>query len=591
MEDFAIVDAQGRGRAGDMDPADQWVFNPETGSYELRLPSQGGRGAPSGAARPATPRPRSPHEESHGPAEGGRAAARRQQSQSREDAGQVPGPRSRRAGAAGNGPRSSRRKAKPKRSTKRKILMWGGGSLAFLTITACAGGYFYVQHLNDNITKVDIGHDGPVTTDGKPMNLLIVGTDSREGKGNTGYGDKGSVGHADTNLLMHVSADRSNATVLSIPRDLITDIPDCEVTQSDGTKKIISGLQGYRYNKSLGQSGRTPACTVKTAEKVTGLHIDHFLMADFNAVKSLSTAVGGVDVCVTHAVHDSNSHLNLPKGHSTVKGEQALAFVRTRHSIGFSSDLSRIQLQQQFLSSLIRKLKSNDTLTDPSKLFDLADVATKSLTVDNSIGKVNKLVTLAKDLRRVDPKNITFLTVPVLDNPDQTGRLEYSVVLQQSKAEALFKMVQADTSLTKTGKAKKKGDKKKEKVQKAPASEVRVDVLNGGGPVGAAQSTVTWMQNDHGMKLSTNAGNAPKPVDKTVLEYAPNQAGQAATLADLMGLPDSALKKTSGDAGPKDPMTLTLGSDFTKAGDPIKAPDKAPADIKTINAAKSICAS
>ena len=328
---------------------------------------------------------------------------------------------------------------------------------------------------------------------------------------------------------------------------------------------------------------------MKTAEKITGLHIDHFLMADFNAVKNLSTAVGGVDVCVTHSVHDPNSHLDLPKGHSTVKGEQALAFVRTRDSIGFSSDLSRIQLQQQFLSSLIRKLKSNDTLTDPSKLFDLAEVATKSLTVDNSIGKVNKLVTLAKDLRRVDPKNITFLTVPVLDNPDQTGRLKYSVVLQEAKAESLFKMVRADNSLTKTDKGKKKDSKKK--VKKAPASEVRVDVLNGGGPVGAAQSTVTWMQNEHGMTLSTNAGNAPKPVDETVLEYAPNQADQAATLADLMGLPDSALKKTSGDAGPKDPMTLTLGSDFTKAGDPIKAPDKAPADIKTINAAKSICAS
>jgi LCP family protein required for cell wall assembly len=586
MEDFAIVDAQGRGRAGDMDPADQWVFNPQTGSYELRLPSQGGHGAPSGAARPATPRPRSPREESHGPAEGGRAAARRQQSA--EDAGQVPGPRSRRAGAAGTGPRNSRRKAKPKRSAKRKILMWGGGSLAFLTITACTGGYLYLQHLNDNITKVDIGEDNPATTDG-PMNVLVIGTDSRQGKGNSGYGDKGSVGHADTNLLMHVSADRSNATVMSIPRDLIVDIPDCEVTKSDGSKEVVSGLTGFRFNKSLGQSGRSPACTVKTAEKLTGLHINHFLMADFNAVKDLTTAVGGVEVCVTHPVHDEDSHLDLPAGHSVVKGEQALAFVRTRHSFGFESDLSRIEAQHQFLSSLIRKLKSNDTLTDPGKLLDLAEVATKSLTVDTGIGSVNKLMTFAKDLRQVDTDNITFLTVPVLDNPDQSGRLQYSVVLQQPAAEQLFKMVRADKSLTKTDKGKKKDGKKKEKVEKAPASEVRVDVLNGGGPVGAAQGTVAWMQNEHGMRLSTNAGNAPQEVEKTVLEYAPNQADQAATLADLMGLPDAALKKTSEDAGPKQPMTLTLGADFTKAGDPIEAPDKAP--VKTSNAGHEKCMS
>jgi LCP family protein required for cell wall assembly len=468
--------------------------------------------------------------------------------------------------------------------------MWGGGSLGLVLITACTGGYLYLQHLNDNLTKVDIGKgDGPVTTEGEPMNILVVGTDSRQGKGNTGYGDKGSVGHADTNLVMHVSADRSNATVMSIPRDLITDIPDCEVTKPDGSTKVIPGLHDFRFNKSLGQTGRTPACTVKTAEQITGLKIDHFLMADFNAVKDLSTAVGGVSVCLEHPVHDPNSHLNLPAGHSVVKGEQALAFVRTRDSIGFSSDLSRIQMQQQFLSSLIRKLKSNDTLTDPGKLMDLAEVATRSLTVDTGLGSVNKLVTLAKDLRRVDPKNITFLTVPVVDNPNQSGRFKYSVVLNEAKSTPLFRMVQADKSLTKTDKGKKKDSKKKEKVQKAPASEVRVDVLNGGGPVGAAQSTVTWLQNEHGVRLSTNAGNAPQQVDKTVLEYAPNQAGQAAALADMMGLPDSALKKTSADAGPKDPMTLTLGPDFTKAGEPIDAPHKAPEGIQQANAGDERC--
>lgn len=584
MEDFAIVDAQGRGRAGDMDPADQWVFNPQTGSYELRLPTdQGGHGTQSGTARP-TPRQRGPRDGAHQSAgHGGRAAAR---DASRDDAARVPGQRSRRAAASSSGGRG-RRKAKPKRSAKRKILIWGGGSLALLTVTACSAGYFYIDHLNDNITKVDIGEDNPATTDG-PMNILIVGTDSRQGEGNTGYGDKGSVGHADTNLLMHVSKDRSNATVMSIPRDMITDIPDCQVTKPDGSKKIIPGEQDVRFNTSLGQEGRTPACTVKTAEKITGLHINHFLMADFNAVKDLSTAVGGVDVCVEHPIHDADSHLNLPAGHSVVKGEQALAFVRTRHSVGFGSDLSRIQLQQQFLSSLIRKLKSNDTLTDPGKLLDLAEVATKSLTVDTGIGSVNKLVTLAKDLRRVDPKNITFLTVPVLDNPQDPA----TVILDKAKAEPLFKMVQADKSLTKTEKAKKKDDKKKEKVDKAPASEVRVDVLNGGGPVGAAQGTVSWLQNEHGVRLSTNAGNATEQVDKTVLEYAPNQAGQAATLADLMGLPDSALKKTSTDAGPRDPMTLTLGPDFEEAGQPLTAPDKAPDGIQRVNASdKSLCAS
>ncbi|MFC6067446.1 LCP family protein [Streptomyces ochraceiscleroticus] len=585
------MDAQGRGQAGDMDPADQWVFDPNTGNYELRLdagsksaPRQAGRraAAPSATAPGSSRRDRRLQER-------GRSVDSDRDTPTRE----LPAQRNRRAGgraghrsAAAAAPAAStgRRKPKPKASKKKKALYWGAGVMGFVLVAGCTGAYFMYQHLDGNISKVDVGINNDAVTEG-PVNILIIGTDAREGKGNEGYGDMGSVGHADTTILMHVSADRTNATALSIPRDMVTDIPDCPTTMKDGTKKTIPGETGVRFNTSLGQEDRDPGCTWRTVEKLTGLKINHFMMADFNAVKELSTAVGGVEVCAGKDIDDPKSHLRLKAGRHIVKGEQALAFVRTRHTVGFGSDLSRIELQQQFLSSMIRKMKSGGTLSNPSKLWSLSNAATKALTVDTGIGSASKLMDLAKDLSRVDVKNVTFATVPVLDNPDDPA----TVILDKAKAEPLFKMVQADHSLTKTKKEKSK--KKAKPVTKAPAAEVRVDISNGGGPLGAAQETVDWLQNDKGAPLTTNAGNAATTLDTTRLEYAPNQAGQAATLAEWMGLPKSAMKQTSGDAGPKVPMKLILGKDFTGAGEPIAAPDKAPDGVQNVNADdKNVCA-
>lgn len=580
------MDAHGRRDAGDIDPADQWVFNPNTGSYELRLTAADETpGSYGGGDRP-TPR--------------GRRAASPASTESDRDTTQLQVPSQRRSqkshseGAdsaeAGEGGRraaaSSRRKPKAKLSRKQKVLRWGGGSLGLILIAGCTGGYLLYQHFNNNIDKVDVGINNPAVTDG-PVNILVIGTDKRTGK-NKGYGDAGSPGHADTTLLFHVSADRSNATAVSIPRDMITDIPECPTKQDDGSTKTIPGEQGVRFNTSLGQSGRDPGCTWRTVQKITGVEVNHFMMADFNAVKELSSAVGGVEVCVAKDINDPKSHLKLDAGKHTIEGEQALAFVRTRHSVGLGSDLSRIELQQQFLSAMIRKMKSSNTLSDPGKLFDLANAATKALTVDTGIGSVKKLIDLGKDLRRVNTENITFTTAPVVDNPDDPA----SVVLNEAKATPLFKMLQQDKSLTKTKKDKK--DKKKDDglkgVKPAPASEVRVDISNGGGPVGAAQSTVTWLQNEEGVSLSTNAGNAGT-IPKTQLEYAPNQEEQAAALAKMMGLPGSALKKASAEAGPKDPMKLTLGEDFKGAGEPIEAPEEAPDGVKEVNANdKNMCA-
>lgn len=264
-------------------------------------------------------------------------------------------------------------------------------------------------------------------------------------------------------------------------------------------------------------------------------------------------------------------------------GEQALAFVRTRHTVGFGSDLSRIELQQQFLSSLIRKLKSS-AFSSPGKLYDVSQAATKALTVDTGIGTASKLLDFGTDLKKVDIDKVTFATVPVLDNPDDPA----TVIMDKAKADPLFAMVRADHTLAKGKKGK---GKKSAPVKKAPAERVRVDVSNGGGPIGSAQETVDWLQNSKAAKLSTNAGNAPSKLAATRLEYAPNQADQAATLADWMGLPKSALKKSGQNAGDRQPMKLVLGKDFKAPGSPIEAPTETPDGVQNVNADdKNICA-
>ncbi|MFF5506466.1 LCP family protein [Streptomyces roseolus] len=578
------MDAHSRGRADEIDPADQWVLNPQTGNYELRLDHSAGQ-SPAGTTGSST----RPPARSTAPAEAPVPGQRRRRPAER-DAPEPGTSRGRRV------PPQSRRKRKPGASRKKKVLLWTGGTMAFVLVGGAVGAYAIYNRLNNNLDVVEVigKNKSAGFRKGEAFNIVIIGTDKRTGAGNAGYGDKNSPGHADTTILFHVSKDRSNATAVSIPRDLKTNIPECQVKDGDGIKTIPAEAD-VRFNVSLGQNGRDPGCVMRTVEELTGVEVDHFMMADFNAVKEMTTAVGGVKVCVEKPVDDPKSHLKLPAGESIVQGEQALAFVRTRHSFGNESDLDRIKVQQQFLGSMIRQMKSDDTLTDPGKLFDLADAATKALTVDAGIGSLTKLQDLAGELAGIDAKNIAFATLPVIDNPAE--KVKATVVPHPTKAPQLYAMLQSDTSLTEVKKKEQAAKSAQAKAQaallegeRAPSTEVRVDVYNGSGIQGAAQSTINWLQNDQGVLRSTNKSNAPEKAAKTTLEYAPNQADQARALADMMGLPATALKQGTADAAEREPMTLVLGSDFKGAGVPITGPAKAPKDLGEVAADKQVCA-
>jgi len=326
------------------------------------------------------------------------------------DAGRPQGGRAAaRAAARSRGGKRARR-ARPVSRAQRVLKILAISLSALIVVTAGAGWWFY-DHLNGNIHSLSLdGKGGTEKADAfgrTPINILVMGSDGRTSAADCKLGGGcaktgvQSGSNADVEMVLHISADRSNATVMSIPRDTMTQVPACKNNENG---QSTPGYYG-QINSAL-QYG--PACQVATVHQLTGITIDHFVKLDFSGVVKMSDAVGGVPVCVSDDVYDTYSHLKLSKGTHTLKGVAALEFVRSRHGFGDGSDLGRTISQHIFLSAMIRKFKSAGTLTDPTAVYGLADAATKALTVDDGLGSVKKLIALASDVNKVPTKRITF---------------------------------------------------------------------------------------------------------------------------------------------------------------------------------------
>jgi LCP family protein required for cell wall assembly len=320
-------------------------------------------------------------------------------------------------------------------------------------VTAGAGWWAY-QHLDGNIRSVSLtegvgrgkdasaGKEEPDAFGRTPINILVIGSDGRTSKKDCklggGCADSG-VQHeqrADVEMVLHISADRSNATVMSIPRDTMVQVPACRNPETgastNGYRGMVNGALTY------GQ-----ACQVAAVHQLTGIPIDHFVQLDFSGVVKMSDAVGGVSVCVSDDVYDTYSHLKLAKGDHTLKGYAALAFVRSRHGFGDGSDLGRTYAQHIFLSSLIRTAKSAGTLANPAKVYRLADAATKAITVDDGLGSIKKLIGLARDADKVPADRFTFTTMQSVPDPADRNR-----VVPARAAAALFAAIAGDRDLS-----------------------------------------------------------------------------------------------------------------------------------------------
>jgi len=272
-----------------------------------------------------------------------------------------------------------------------------------------------------------------------PINVLVMGSDTREGANAKGTGTVADTpGLSDTTILLHLSADRQFAYGVSLPRDAMVQRPACR--RKDGKGVDPGGLTQFNAAYAIGG----PACTVKTVEDLTGVRINHFVVVDFVGFKAMVNAINGVTICVPSAVNDTVGHIQLPAGTYKVTGQQALDYVRVRHDLGASTgDIGRMKRQQAFISAMIQKVVSAGTLANPVRLLKFLDAATNSLTTDPGFANLKQLASLGSSLKSIGLDNVKFITVPWQPWPQDTNRVEWA-----PQAGQLWRLIRRDRPLT-----------------------------------------------------------------------------------------------------------------------------------------------
>lgn len=332
---------------------------------------------------------------------------------------------------------------KPSRH-KRNVWLTVGISQVVLAALTVGGVTLAYNHLNGNIKdgediahqtekvlpddvqeKIDDGDDDVK----EPLNILVLGSDSRDGAGNDIDGLTGGGQRADTTILLHVSANRQNAYGVSLPRDAIVDRPDCNlkggevVPGEDAVMFNTAFAVGYDANET--ESGGAQ-CAVQTVESLTGIYIDHFVVLDFNGFRDMVDAVNGVEVCLPKAVDDDEHDIHLDAGTQTLSGQKALDYVRERYTLSVTGDIGRMKRQQAFIASLINKVMSAGTLSQPTRVYSFLNAVTSSIDVDAKLDTVRKLLDFAMEFKDTGLDKIKFITVPIAEYEPDPNRLVWT---------------------------------------------------------------------------------------------------------------------------------------------------------------------
>ncbi|GGJ16250.1 LCP family protein [Streptomyces brasiliensis] len=474
-------------------------------------------------------------------------------------------------GGAGHGRRAEReRRRRPWRTFLLVVLA--------LVVLGTAGlGWIYLK-LNGDINTFDgdgLSKNRPDAAASKGENVLVIGSDARnDGNDALGGGDKTDIGRSDTAFLLHVYADHKNALAVSIPRDTLVTIPPCKLPDGSWTKTQTDTMFNAAF--SVGQTEKgNPACTQNTVEQLTGLRVDHTVVIDFKGFAALTDVVGGVEVCLPDDVYQNDLNPKRPtrgsrifkKGEQKVEGQQALDYVRLRHGIGDGSDIGRIQRQQAFVSSLMKKIKS-DGLT-PTKLLPLATAATKSMTVDPGLGTANKLISFAMSLKNVDLHNTKFVKIP--------WRYEGSrIAVVEPDASDLWAALKDDRTIDGKDASGKKKTKASASASASPTETVSgagidVAVYNGTTTDGLASDTAR-MLTAHGFTVTSTANALNKQHTTTVVQYGPGLRTRADTLAELF--PGAQLESIGGAV-----LNVVVGADYAKESSASPAPTTVPSSV------------
>jgi len=325
------------------------------------------------------------------------------------------------------------------------ILKFLGIAVAVVSVSALSVTAIAVADVISSVKPgVDIGHSGEAPPTVGPIegavNILLAGSDS--GDGDPKYG-KREENLNDVTILLHIAADHKSAVVVSFPRDMFVPIPACPKPDGSGNYSAMS-LQ--KINVTLTYGGLP--CTVLTVEQLTGLDIGYAAQIGFHGVAAMSNALGGVPVCVAEPINDRWTNLHLTAGEHVLQGEDALKFLRVRHGIGDGSDLGRISNQQVFLSSLMRTVKSSETLTNPLTLLKLAKAAASNMILSTSLNHIDTMISIAMALKNIDLKDFVFVQYPT---SNATVGTQSGVLPITSAAELLISAIANDEQITLSG--------------------------------------------------------------------------------------------------------------------------------------------
>ncbi len=417
------------------------------------------------------------------------------------------------------------------------------------------------RNLNADITRLNaISAKGRVANggiDGQDQNLLLVGNDDRDSATNAELAQLGTTRdggsyNTDTMMLLHLPADGSKATEISFPRDSYVTIPGHGKNKLNAAYPI--GIQAAHGDKAGGAQ-----LLVQTIENLTGLSIDHFVQIDLLGFYRISNAIGGVDVCLNHAVKEANSGIDLKAGHQLIMGTQALAFVRQRY--GFpdgQGDLDRIKRQQYFLSAVFRQISSAGTLLNPLKLQRLLKAISSSLQMDQTL----KPLELAKQMQNLQAGNLFFTTIPTAGYRDEVidGQTQSTVAVDSAAMpDFIDNLIGVDAASA------------LKKAKPADPSSVTVQVVNDTNSNGLETANAKALQ------AAGFTTQIPAPTSdilgKTTIRYAPGQ--EAAAKALHAQVPGAVMVRSRQVSG----VTLVLGENNVQVKSlmPSKAPQSTPA--------------
>jgi len=476
-----------------------------------------------------------------------------------------------------NAPRRGQSLPEPRKRSRhslgRRITAWVAVSLAAILVVGSLGAYIKYRSVWDSIKRVDVvgllGKQPPKYNNAE--NILLIGSDSRV-NGNAKIGGNGVPGQrSDTLMLLHISPGHHEATVMSIPRETMVPILGCAA--SDGTPGQQAGSTGELelINAALDFGG--PACTWKTVEAVTGIHIDHFIELDFTGFEKVVNDIGGVNVCLPFAVHDPRANLNLAAGVHHVFGPEALAFWREREGVGTGSDIQRIQRDQFLMASLVQGIEHANLLGSPSRLLNVIRDTADAMTTDTGLDQT-AMLHIAESLKGLSSKSVQFVTSPNVPWPPNINNVEF----QQPQADELFNAIAHDTTLPTASKKPQAKAKPATPVVDIAPSQVKVEVENGSGVNGIAGTAAS----DLTAKGFTVVGTTDAPnfgFTNSQIEYASSADLPAANTLKAQ-LSNSQLVKDP--ALTPGTIVLVVGSTFKGLGAASSAPKQS---ITSIGAA------